>query len=202
MASNNILLHVCCGPCTLVPVLRLREQGLEVSGLFYNPNIHGVAEYLRRREALEQASARLELYVDCLDAEYDPKLYFRAVANKEDERCAQCYRLRLERTFDFAEERGFQAVSTTLLYSKYQNHEAIQSLGLALQEKTGIRFHGQDFRPGWQEGIDLSRQWGLFRQNYCGCLYSELERHAKKLKRLAPQTGKGTDEHSRLTDTS
>ncbi len=185
MVSNNILLHVCCGPCALVPVLRLREQGLEVSGLFYNPNIHGVAEYLRRREALEQASARLELKIFYLDAEYDPKLFFRAVTNKETERCEQCYRLRLQRTFTFAKDNGFQAVSSTLLYSKYQNHEAILALGLALQKKTGIRFHGQDFRPGWLEGIDLSRQWGLFRQNYCGCLYSELERQEKKLKRLA-----------------
>ncbi|HDQ41317.1 MAG TPA: epoxyqueuosine reductase QueH [Desulfonatronum sp.] len=182
---EKFLLHVCCGPCALIPVMRLREQGHDVTGFFYNPNIHGAAEYLRRREALEAAAVRLGLPVCYLDGEYNPRLFFRVVANREEQRCEQCYRLRLERTFAFARDNGFQAVSTTLLYSRYQNREAILARGRALQEETGIRFPGEDFRPGWQQGIDLSRQWGLYRQNYCGCLYSELERHAKKLKRLA-----------------
>lgn len=181
---KTILLHVCCGPCALVPVCVLREEGFDVVGLFYNPNIHGVAEYLRRREAMEAAAARLELDVRYLDAEYAPKLFFQAVAHKE-ERCPECYRLRLERTFAYAREHGIQAVTTTLLYSRYQNHAAIQAQGRTLREQTGIGFHGRDFRPGWREGIDLSKQWGLYRQTYCGCLYSELERHEKKLKRLA-----------------
>lgn len=189
MMPAQILLHVCCGPCALVPVLRLREQGLEVAGLFYNPNIHGVAEYLRRREALDEAAARLQFSVRCLDEEFDPRLFFRAVTHREADRCEHCCRLRLERTFAHAAAHGFQAVSTTLLYSKYQNHAAILAQGQNLQKKTGIRFNGQDFRPGWQEGVDLSRQYGLYRQNYCGCLYSEMDRSEKALKRLiAPTT--------------
>lgn len=181
----NILLHLCCGPCARIPTARLREQGFHVTGLFYNPNIHGVAEYLRRREAMAAAAARLDLDVVWLDAEYDPKRFFQAVTHRENERCGLCYRLRLERTFAFAAERGFSAVSTTLLFSIHQNREAIVAAGRALREETGISFHGEDFRPGWREGADLSRQWGLYRQNYCGCLYSELERHKKKLERLA-----------------
>lgn len=176
-----ILLHICCGPCALYPVSRLREQGYAVTGLFHNPNIHGVAEYLRRRDALLEAAQKLNLDVHFLDAEYDPRLFFRAVAHKEADRCPECYRLRLERTFAFAREHGFPTVSTTLLYSKYQNHEAILDRGQCLELETGIHFLGQDFRPGWQEGIDLSREWGLYRQNYCGCLYSEMDRHRKKL---------------------
>jgi predicted adenine nucleotide alpha hydrolase (AANH) superfamily ATPase len=173
---KNILLHICCGPCALIPVLRLKGEGLDVVGLFYNPNIHGAAEYLRRREALQTAAVRLELEVKYLDAEYDPKLFFQAVAYREDKRCPECYRLRLERTFAQAREHGFQAVTSTLLYSKYQNHGAILAQGQKLQEQTGIHFHGRDFRSDWQEGVDLSREWSLYRQNYCGCLYSELER--------------------------
>lgn len=183
--AESILLHICCGPCALTPVLRLREQGLRVAGLFFNPNIHGLAEYLRRREALEAAAARLELDVECLDAEYDPRLFFQAVTGREAERCEHCYRLRLERTYIYAQDRGFDAVSTTLLFSKFQKHEAILVQGQTMQAKTGIRFHGQDFRSDWLQGVDLSRHWGLYRQKYCGCLYSELERGAKKLECLA-----------------
>jgi epoxyqueuosine reductase len=183
--TDTVLLHVCCGPCALVPVRMLREQGYRVAGLFFNPNIHGVHEYMKRRETLQDAAARLRFPVRYLDAEYDPRRFFRAVTNHEDDRCAHCYRLRLERTFDFALEHGFQVVSTTLLYSKYQNQEDILAIGDALQHKTGIRFHGQDFRPAWQEGIALSKQWGLYRQTYCGCLYSEMDRRRKLLNRLA-----------------
>lgn len=192
---QTLLLHICCGPCSLMPVLRLRGQGYDVSGLFYNPNIHGVAEYLHRREALETAAARLKLAVQFLDAEYDPKLFFHAVAHREDKRCPECYRLRLERTFAHAQKHGFRAVTTTLLYSKYQDHEAILAQGQELQDKTGIFFHGQDFRPGWQEGVDLSKSWGLYRQNYCGCLYSEMERQKKKLKRLSMVAENRLDAH-------
>lgn len=181
----TILLHICCGPCALYPVSRLRGRGYAVTGLFYNPNIHGVAEYLRRREALLDASERLNLKVHCLDAEYDPRLFFRAVTHKEADRCQECYRLRLERTFAFARENGFPVVSTTLLYSKYQNREAILDRGQSLERATGTEFLGLDFRPGWQEGIDLSKAWGLYRQNYCGCLYSEMDRHRKKFARRA-----------------
>jgi predicted adenine nucleotide alpha hydrolase (AANH) superfamily ATPase len=179
---KNILLHVCCGPCALVPVLRLREQDLDVVGLFYNPNIHDAAEYLRRREAVQAVAVRLALEVQDLDAEYDPKLFFQAVVHREDNRCSECYRLRLERTFAHARQHGFQAVTTTLLYSRYQNHEAIQVQGQKLQKQTGIRFYGQDFRPGWREGIDLSKEWRLYRQSYCGCLYSKLERRKNSKK--------------------
>lgn len=189
MTTNpeRLLLHVCCGPCAIVPVQTLHDQGREVVGLYYNPNIHGVAEYLRRREALQTAAAKLEFSVIYLDGEYDPRCFFQAIAHQEATRCPLCYRLRLERVFAFAAVHGFAAVSTTLLYSTYQNQDAILAIGKELQDKTGIRFHGQDFRPGWQQGITVSKQWGLYRQNYCGCLYSELDRRTKLLRRLADE---------------
>lgn len=185
MIRKRILLHICCGPCALIPVLRLREQGFRVAGLFYNPNIHGLNEYVRRREALDAVVSRLGLDVVCLDLEYNPSVFFQAVTGREDERCGRCYELRLKRTFVWAQDNGFAAVSTTLLFSRFQKHEAILAQGQILQAETGIRFFGQDFRIDWQEGIDLSRQWELYRQNYCGCLYSEVERRKKILQRLA-----------------
>lgn len=185
ITNRATLLHVCCGPCSLVPVQTLREQGEEVVGLFYNPNIHGVEEYFKRREAVLRAAGNLDCPVVCLDAEYDPRRFFHVVYGREDRRCPACYRLRLERTFAYAKEQGFSAVSTTLFYSIYQDRDAILAIGRELESRTGIRFLGQDFRPGWQAGIDLSRTWGLYRQSYCGCLYSELERRRKKLDRLA-----------------
>ncbi|SDB47712.1 hypothetical protein SAMN05660653_02342 [Desulfonatronum thiosulfatophilum] len=190
---GKLLLHVCCGPCALIPVRELRCEGMDPDGLFYNPNIHGVSEYLKRRETLQETANRLNLPIICLDDEYDPRLFFRAVANREDDRCPHCYRLRLERTFLFAREHGYSCVSTTLLYSKYQNREAILAVGRELQDRTGIRFLGRDFRQGWQEGIDLSKEWGLYRQLYCGCLYSEMDRRRNVLRRLAVQSATSSD---------
>lgn len=185
IANPATLLHVCCGPCSLVPVQMLRDHGQELTGLFFNPNIHGVEEYFRRREAVLQAAEGLNCPVVCLDAEYEPRRFFQAMHGREDHRCPACYRLRLERTFAYAREHGFQSVSTTLLYSIYQDREAILAIGRDLADRTGIRFLDQDFRSGWQAGIDLSREWGLYRQSYCGCLYSEVDRRRKKLNRLA-----------------
>ncbi|WP_084604583.1 epoxyqueuosine reductase QueH [Desulfonatronum thioautotrophicum] len=185
IAQPATLLHVCCGPCALMPVQYLRETGQQVTGFFFNPNIHGVQEYFQRREAALQAADELDLPLVCLDGEYDPRRFFQAVHGREDRRCPSCYRLRLERTFAFAHEHGFPSVSTTLLYSIHQDRETLLVLGRELEERTGIVFLANDFRPGWQAGIDLSKRLGLYRQSYCGCLYSEVDRRRKKLNRLA-----------------
>lgn len=187
--NPKTLLHVCCGQCMLVPVQMLREQGRDVLGLFYNPNIHGVEEYLKRREATLQAATALDCPVIYLDAEYEPRRFFQAIHSCEDHRCPACYRLRLERTFAYAKEHDFTALSTTLLYSIHQDRDAILNIGRELEDQTGIPFLGHDFRPGWQAGIDRSNELGLYRQNYCGCLYSELDRRRKKLHRLANSSG-------------
>jgi len=190
IAKPATLLHVCCGPCLLTPVQMLRDHGQEPTGLFYNPNIHGVEEYFKRREAVLQAGEGLNCPVVCLDAEYDPRRFFLTIHGREDRRCPACYRLRLERTFAYAREHGFASVSTTLLYSIYQDRECILSIGRDLAHRTGIRFQDQDFRSGWQAGIDLSRAWGLYRQSYCGCLYSEVERRRTKLRKLADDSSR------------
>jgi len=177
----KILLHVCCGPCALYPVRTLREAGFEVTGLFYNPNIHPLMEYKRRRDALREVAERLDLPVIYKDEEYDPARYFREVAFREANRCFHCYSLRLERTASIARRGKFDAFTTTLLYSKFQKHDVILQLGLDLAGGGDLKFHSQDFREGWKQGIDLSREWGIYRQQYCGCLYSEMERYQGEL---------------------
>lgn len=156
-----------------------------VTGLYFNPNIHPLQEYLRRREGVAQMAERLGIQVIYKDDEYDPRTYFRAVAYREDNRCLPCYSMRLERTLSIARRGGFEAFSSTLLYSKFQNHELIRTLGLDMAQGSGVAFHYQDFREGWSEGVARSREWGMYRQQYCGCLYSEFERYSPELGKKA-----------------
>lgn len=178
-----VLVHACCGPCSITVVQGLLEQGHAVLGFYYNPNIHPLMEYLRRREALEEAAKRLDVPVAYADAEYDPAVFLRLVAFREKGRCAQCYRLRLERAALEARRRGCAAMTTTLLYSKYQDHAAIRTIGEQAARAQGVAFLYEDFRSGWNEGIRLSKEWELYRQPYCGCIFSEYERYSKRLPR-------------------
>lgn len=156
-----------------------------VTGLFYNPNIHPLQEYLRRREGVAQVAERLGIPVIFKDDEYDPQAYFRAVTFREPNRCAPCYAMRLERTLSIARRGGFDAFTTALLYSKFQKHGQIHSMGQDLAQGSGVAFHYEDFRAGWSEGIALSKEWGIYRQQYCGCLYSEFERYSSELRTRA-----------------
>jgi epoxyqueuosine reductase len=179
----RLLLHICCGPCSITVLRGLVDAGFELMGLFYNPNIHPLTEYLRRREGVERVASKLGVPVACLDDEYDPVLFTRLTAFKEKDRCPACYALRLTRAAAYARERAFDLFSTTLLYSKYQNHEAIRFAGENAAAGATVGFYYRDFRDGWQMGIDLSKEWGIYRQPYCGCIFSEYERYRKQLKR-------------------
>lgn len=196
----NILLHTCCGPCSLMPVESLRKEGFEVTGFFANPNIHPLGEYLRRREAMEQAAERLELPMIWGDEAYNlngwlEMVYTLGVAeNKDGARCRYCYESRLGLTAATAAAHGFDTFSTSLLYSRYQRHDDIRTLGEgiaaaaasygAVGECGTPAFVYRDFRPLWQAGIDRSKEWELFRQNYCACIFSEAERFAGKFARV------------------
>lgn len=180
----KILVHLCCGPCAITPVQALLRAGMDVTGFFYNPNIHPLQEYLRRRQGAAQVAARLGIAVIFKDDEYDPKKYFQAVTYREANRCLSCYALRLERTLSIARRGRFDLFTTTLLYSKYQKHDQLRTLGADMATGSGVGFHYEDFRQGWAEGIAQSREWGIYRQQYCGCLYSENERFASDLKGL------------------
>jgi hypothetical protein len=189
MATGKLLLHMCCGPCSIYPVQALRQQGYEVVGLFYNPNVHPLREYVRRREAAQEVAERLAIQVIFKDEEYDPAAFLRQVVHREASRCFYCYHLRLERTLSIARHGRFSAFSTTLLYSKQQYHKRIAQLGSDLAGGGQTRFVYQDFRAGWAEGVERSKQWSIYRQQYCGCIYSEAERFAGELRARTSEAG-------------
>lgn len=178
----KVLLHVCCGPCSVYPLKKLREEGHQVEGLFYNPNIHPFKEFQRRITALNEF-CELEKFTVDIDSRYGLKEYLRQVVFNEQKRCSICYDIRLEQTARYALEKGADAFTTTLLYSKYQNHQLICEKGDRLSRNLDIPFLYEDFRTGWQEGIDQSVRMGLYRQPYCGCIYSEQERYDKSLRK-------------------
>jgi len=181
----KILLHICCGPCLIYPLRILREMQSEVTGLFFNPNIHPSREYLQRGETLAAYANKAGLPV--IWGNYRPEDYFQRVTHREEERCLICYRLRLEAAADLAKKLGCHGFTTTLLYGKFQKHELILEVGSLISRETNIPFIDQDFRPGWQEGIAISREMGMYRQNYCGCLYSERDRYRLRIDLLPGQ---------------
>ena len=175
----RVLLHTCCANCAIVPLKRLREAGLQPSGFFYNPNIHPYQEYLRRKDTIETYAKGAGLEIIYAN-EYDLEGFLRGVAFREHERCGYCYHRRLEATAQMAKGKGFDAFTTTLLYSKHQNHSLIKEMGESLGKRISIPFYYEDFREWWQEGVHESKAMDLYRQQYCGCIYSEKERYWRK----------------------
>lgn len=180
----RILLHVCCGPCAIMPITRLLGEGHEIVAWFMNPNIQPLSEYLRRREAAEICARNLGIGIIFEDDAWNLGEWLQSQLPRAQSaaRCVFCCGQRVLATAEKARALGFDAFSTTLLYSRYQPHEAIAAAGCSV--KTGAEFVYRDFRTDWQEGIDRSREMGLYRQPYCGCVFSEAERYAKKLNRL------------------
>jgi len=170
-------------------------MGLAPTLYYFNPNIHPLTEYLRRREGLLAVGERLGVPVLLADqaepspsemGAADPASWLQIMAalgpgmNDMARRCPLCYDQRLTHTAETARTLGFTRFSSTLLYSKYQNHQAILDAG-ARHAGQGLDFLGEDFRPGWDEGIRLSKEWSIYRQPYCGCVLSEHDRYRKKI---------------------
>jgi len=160
----------------------LRDEGNTPQGFFFNPNIHPFKEFRRRLETLEDLASKTGIVVE-FEEQYGMREFLRAVVFEEEKRCKTCYAMRLEATAIRAKETGADAFSSTLLYSRYQNHNLIREVGDKMAEKHNISFYYRDFREGWQTGIDMAVEYGLYRQPYCGCIYSEQERYDKKLKK-------------------
>lgn len=176
--GKRILLHICCAPCATYPINRLREEGFEVTGFWYNPNIHPWMEHERRRESLEKYAEAVDLPV-IWHGGYEMPLYLRAVAGHEKfrERCRICYGIRLTKTAEAAEEGGFDAFTTTLLISPYQDQDLIREIGEEIAAEHEVEFYFENFRRGWAEKGRIAREHDLYRQHYCGCIYSEWERY-------------------------
>ncbi len=174
----RVLLHTCCGPCALYPLSSLRGEGAEVTGFFFNHNIHPYQEYARRRDAAQQM-ADLEGMPLVVRDEYRLEEFLAAVAADPGSRCGYCYASRLDAVAAAAVAGGFDAFSSSLFYSRYQNHDLMRKKAEEASQKHGVAFLYRDFRPGWQEGIRRSKELALYRQQYCGCVYSEKERYCR-----------------------
>ncbi len=177
----DILLHICCAPCALYPYFRLKEEGLEPSGFFYNPNIHPYLEYRRRLDTAKEFAGRVGFELSCRDG-YDLDTFLLHVAGTGSGRCEQCYRMRLDAAGSEAKTKGYRLFTSSLLYSKFQKHDLIAGVGREMAAEYGVEFYYEDFRRGWREGIVESKAMGLYRQQYCGCIYSEKERYEKSEK--------------------
>lgn len=172
----RVLLHTCCGPCALYPLKSLRSIGHQVTGFFYNHNIHPYQEYIRRRDTAVRMS-ELEAMPLIMCDQYNLEEFLSNVAAEPDKRCSYCYASRMRATAQAAVDNGFEAFTASLLYSRYQKHDEIKAIGEQLAQEYGIAFLYEDFRTGWQEGIKHSKELQLYRQQYCGCIYSEKERY-------------------------
>ena len=180
----KILLHACCGPCSLEPVRLLQEQGHDLTIGYMNSNIHPREEYTHRLETL-LAWARAE-GIPVVEGEYDPAEWAAAVGSPDTwgeghiDRCRACYRMRLEAAARYAKDAGYEALSTTLAVSPYQFTEVIHEELEAVAATYGLAVVFQDFRPFYPEATRRSRALGMYRQNFCGCAPSKAEAEAER----------------------
>jgi hypothetical protein len=185
------MLHACCGPCLLEPFDALVAAGHEVRVAYANPNIQPREEYERRRDTLLAYAAGAGIAVDELP--YDVEAWQRAVAGLEaspGERCRACFRVRLGAAARHAAEAGYEAVATTLTVSPYQDPEAIREAGEQVCAEAGVAFLVTDFRDRYPEATRRSRELGMYRQNYCGCRYSDEEAREARDRRRAERAAK------------
>jgi len=174
----KLLMHICCGPCVIYPLKELRTQGHEVDGIFYNPNIHPYQEYERRLQTLDDYANKAHLKVVYPEG-YPLEEFLRELIFRESERCGYCLSLRLKYAAERALSGQYDGFTSTLLHSKYQKHELIRSIAENISKQMGIYFYYQDFRRGWMEGVEISKNLEMYRQKYCGCIYSEKDRFFK-----------------------
>ena len=174
----RLLLHACCAPCLIMPHRLLRDEGHEITVLWYNPNIHPFDEYMKRRRALEVYAERERIPVIYIDEYWMEDWIRKAVAYMERglPRRRFCYLQRLTRTAREARERGFEAFSTTLLLSRHQEHELVVEAAEIASRMFGIPFLYRDWRPYEEEGLREAKRLSLYRQKYCGCVFSMDER--------------------------
>ncbi|HPV64931.1 MAG TPA: epoxyqueuosine reductase QueH [Candidatus Cloacimonas sp.] len=185
MAEKELLLHCCCAPCFIVPLYKLRAEGKKISAFWYNPNIHPLEEYQKRRNTLRDFTLKENIELIEKD-EYGLINFLQATLKDIENRCLYCYETRLNATAKIAKELGYTAFGTTLLYSKYQKHELIVDIALKMSAKYGVDFFYEDWRCLWWEGKKLAKETGLYRQQYCGCIFSEEERYREQIQRDKP----------------
>jgi hypothetical protein len=176
---KKVLVHVCCAHCAAYTVEHWRREGYEVGGFWYNPNIHPFMEHQSRLESMKSLAGKINLPL-IIAPEYDIIEYFRRVTNHESERCPCCFEIRLTKTAETARAQGYDAFTTTLLISPQQKHEIIAEVGKKVGEAIGVAFLYADLRKRYSDSRHITKPMELYRQQYCGCVYSEWERYRGK----------------------
>lgn len=172
----KLLLHTCCAPCSVYCIKTLREEGIEPTLFWHNPNIHPYSEYKARRDCLKSYAEQKQVQLVIEDAYGLDEFICRVDPNRLGTRCEDyCYPKRFRKAFEYAKANGYDTITTTLLYSIYQKHDKIAEIMQAMAKEYGVKFLYRDFREGWREGQDEARAAGLYMQKYCGCIYSEEE---------------------------
>ena len=175
------LLHICCAPCANQCIDVLRGEGMEVTGFWYNPNIHPFTEYRERRNCLREYAKTISLPLLEKD-EYALRPFIREVAEDIENRCVKCYEMRLFETARTAKEMGFDSFTASLFISPYQDHALMKEVAERAAEEYKIEFLYRDFRPYFKAGQEKARELGFYMQKYCGCVFSEEERYLKAKK--------------------
>ncbi len=174
----KMLMHICCSNCSILPLQSFLLRGIDIRGLWFNPNIHPYTEYANRLDSLQRLQKLWGIDIEYSDS-YLLDDFLGAIACNKENRCLVCYTLRMEKTAETAKKMGLKFFTTSLLASPYQKFDMIVETGNEAAKKHGIQFCSEDLRKGWNMSRSLSRELGLYRQKYCGCIYSEMERYRK-----------------------
>jgi len=163
----KLLMHTCCAPCSIYCIQSLREEGIEPTLYWYNPNIHPYTEYKARRDCLKDYANQIHIQA-IFEEDYGLDNFCKAVISNLNTRCTSyCYPVRLEQTAKYAKEHGYDAFTTTLLVSPYQKHEDLTRIAKQIAKNYNLTFLYRDFRPGFRQGQTKARELGLYMQKYC-----------------------------------
>ncbi len=178
----KLLMHICCSNCSVYPLEVYLTKGIDITGFWFNPNIHPYTEYTQRLDSLKKLQQIWNLDIE-YDEDYALDDFLKSVVGKGTDRCEICYTTRLQKTAEAAKKMGVSGFTTSLLASPYQKFDMIIEVGEEIGRRQGVCFYYEDLRQGWNISRGLASEFGLYRQKYCGCIYSEMERYAKKGKR-------------------
>ena len=204
----TLLIHACCAPCSSY-VLEYLSKYFRITLFYYNPNISPEEEYRKRLAEVRRLLSLLptKYPVSLLEGKYDPQRFFEMAKGRENEpegggRCALCYELRLREAAEAAKQGGFGWFTTTLSVSPYKHAQKLNEIGSKLEEEYGVRYLRSDFkkRGGYQRSIELSHVYGLYRQNYCGCIFSLRDRTAWESALEKQKNGKGLKDNGKEED--
>lgn len=182
--TPKLLLHACCAPCSSY-VLEYLSKYFEITIYYYNPNIYPETEYQRRMNELKKFISNYKSInkINLIEEKYDTNDYYKAVKGYErlgerSERCYKCYEFRMTKACKYAKENNFDYFTTTLSISPYKNSNWINEIGSNLEKEYNIKYLYADFKKknGYKRSLELSKEYNLYRQDYCGCVYSKQER--------------------------